>query len=78
MRRFLPHLFWSGGLLLVIMGFVIAPVVRDGTPGMDLLSERQSEHLVMLSMTGCLFFVTGVLWIITRWLARRFSRKTVT
>jgi hypothetical protein len=78
MRRFLPHLFWATGLILVIIGFVIAPAVRDGTPEMDLLSETQSERLVMVSMIGFLFFVTGMLWIITRWLVRRFSRKTVT
>jgi hypothetical protein len=45
MRRFLPHLLWASGLILVIVGFVIVPVVRDGTPEMDLLSERQSEPL---------------------------------
>jgi len=80
MRRFLPHLFWSGGLLFVIIGFVIAPGVsyRDGSQEMDLLAERVCERLVMLGIVGFLLFVTGVLWIITRWLACRFSRKTVT
>lgn len=79
MKRFLPHCFWAGGLLLVLIGFLVGPGVpyQDPTPAMSALEEVQSEHFAMFGIAGFLLFVTGVLWIIIRWLARRFSRKTV-
>ena len=80
MRRFIPHLFCAVGLLLVVVGFVVGPGVpyQDPTPEMNLLAERQSERLAVLAIAGVLFFLVGVLWIITRWLTRHFSRKSVT
>ena len=79
MRRFLPHLFCTVGLLLEVIGFVVGPGVpyQDPTPEMSLLAERQSERLAMLAIAGVLLFLIGVLWIITRWFTRHFSRKTV-
>ena len=79
MRRFLPHFLCVIGLLLVAIGFLVGPGVpyQDPTPEMDLLAERQSERLTVLGIAGVLLFLIGVLWIITRWFTRGFSRKTV-
>jgi flagellar biosynthesis/type III secretory pathway M-ring protein FliF/YscJ len=79
MKRFLPHIFWTNGLLLVVINFSfpVMPFSKDLTPEMSLLEETQSEFLTWLGLVGSLLFVTGVLWIVTRWLTRRFSRKTV-
>ena len=66
--------------MLVVIGFVVGPGVpyQDPTPEMRLLEERQSERLAIFAIAGFLLFLIGLLWIITRWITRRFSRKTVT
>jgi O-antigen/teichoic acid export membrane protein len=73
MKRVLPHLLCIAGSILVLLGLVIRPAIRDGTAEMDLLSEAQSERLVMLLMAGILALVTGVLWVVVRWFRRRFN-----
>lgn len=76
MKRVLPHFFGAGGLILIIIGFTVAPRVpyQDPTPEKSLLAEKQSERLVILGLTGFLFFVTGLLWAIIRWFRSRFIR----
>ena len=80
MNRFLPYTFWAGGLVLVIIGFAVGPGVpyQDPTPAMRALEESQSERFAMFGIAGLLLFVIGLLWIIARWISRRFPRKTAT
>ncbi|MDB6123576.1 MAG: hypothetical protein JWQ71_2569 [Pedosphaera sp.] len=71
MKRFLPHLIWISGVLLVFVSLNVSPAVRDGTPEKDLLSETQSEHMVMLSLVGLLLFATGLTWTLVRLFRQR-------
>jgi hypothetical protein len=74
MKRFLPHLVWIGGVLFVFVSLSMSPAVRDGTPEKDLLSETQSERMVLLGLVGLLLFATGFTWT----LMRLFRQRRVT
>ena len=77
MKRFLPHVFCVIGLMLVVIGFAVGPGIPypDPTPEIRLVVERKSERLAVLAIAGLLLIVTGGVWIVTRWLRRRFYRK---
>jgi hypothetical protein len=80
MKRFLPHLLWASGLLLLFKVFVLGPaaVYQKTTTELDLLEEQQSEGYVMLGLAGLLLLAVGGLWVITRWFSQRSFRRTVT
>jgi hypothetical protein len=80
MKRFLPHLLWASGLLLLFKVFILGPTViyQKTTPELDILEEQQSERYLMLGLSGLLLFAIGSAWIITRWFSQRSCRKTGT
>ena len=80
MKRFLPHLLWASGLLLLFKVFVLGPAVvyQKTTPELDILEEQQSERYVLLGLAGLLLFAIGGVWVITRWFSQRSFRKSVT
>ena len=71
MKRFFPHLLCIAGLILLFLSLVIRPAIRDGTVEMDLLSETQSERLVILGFIGIVALIIGGMWAVARWLAGR-------
>jgi hypothetical protein len=80
MKRFLPHFVWLSGLLVVLIGIAVGPVVpyQDPTPEMRTLEARQEQRSQRVAITGLCLFAGGVLWGTSRWLMRRFSRRAVT
>ena len=77
MRRFLPHLFLTFGLLLCVIAYVIwsRGPYQDPTPEMRALESRQSLCFVGCSFAGSVLFLTGGLWILSGWIKRRFSHE---
>ena len=73
MRRFLPHLFLTFGLILFVIAYVIwsRGPSQDPTPKVRALKSRQSLYVVECSFAGSVFFLTGGLWILSGWLKRR-------
>jgi hypothetical protein len=80
MRRFLPHLCWLIGLVIVFIGFVAGPGVpyQDPTPAQRALEDRQMWTFEIFAVGGFVLFASGIIWAISRWLIHRFSRKTDT
>jgi hypothetical protein len=80
MKRFLPHLVWSSGLVVVIIGLIVGPGVpyQDPTPAMRALEARQEQLTDRLAIIGLCLFVSGIAWVVARLIYRRFSRKVVT
>jgi hypothetical protein len=79
MRRFLPHLVWAVGLVVLVIAFFVGPGVpyQDPTPEMRALEARQIQLFDRLAMIGFLLVEMGVLWIAARWFTRRISGETV-
>jgi len=79
MKRFLPHFVWLSGLLVMLIGVADGPGVpyQDPTPEMRALEAKQKQRGQGLAITGVCLFAGGVLWGTSRWLTRRFSRRTV-
>ena len=79
MKKFLPHLVWLSGLLVVFIGIAVGPGVpyQDPTPEMRALEARQEQRSQSVVITGFYIFAGGVVWGTSRWLIRRFSRKAV-
>jgi len=80
MKRFLPHLVWLSGLLVVLVGIALGPGVpyRDPTPEMRALEARQDQRSQRVAIVGLCLFAGGVLWGTSRWFVRRFSSRSVT
>jgi hypothetical protein len=80
MTKFLPHLVWLSGLVVVIVGLFVGPGVpyQDPTPAMRALEARQEQISDKLTIIGLCLSVSGIAWVLTRLIYRRFSRKTVT
>jgi len=77
MKRSLPHLLWSVGLLLVAIGTLLGPGVF--IPG-ELPAPEQVAQLkrqLVLSDVGFMLLVIGVIWVVVRLINRRFSRARV-
>jgi hypothetical protein len=79
MKRFLPHLIWISGLLVMFIGLTLGPGVpyQDPTPEMRALEARQMQLCDSFLAVGFCLFVAGIIWAISRWIYRLFSRKTV-
>jgi hypothetical protein len=79
MKKFLPHLVWLTGLLIVIVGIAVGPGVpyQDPTPEMRAFESRQEQRSRSVAITGFCIFAGGVVWGASRRLIRRFSQKAV-
>jgi hypothetical protein len=77
MKRSLPHLLWSAGLLLVIIGTVLGPGVF--IPGEQPTPQQvaQLNKQLVLSDVGFVLLVIGGVWAVVRLINRCFSRARV-
>jgi hypothetical protein len=77
MKRFLPHLCWLSGLLVLFIGFAVGGGVPypHPTPELRALEDKQMRLFDRFAIIGIVLFASGVIWIIMRLLIR-FFRKT--
>ena len=78
MKKFLPQIVCLSGLLVVLVGFAVGPVVpyQDPTPEMLALEARQEQRSQRVIITGLILIAGGGLWGVSHWLTRRFSQRT--
>jgi hypothetical protein len=77
MKRSLPHLLWSAGLLFVIIGTLMGPGVF--IPGEQPTPQQvaQLKKQLVLSDVGFVLLVIGAVWVVVRLINRRFLRARV-
>ena len=76
MKRSLPHLLWSFGILLIVTGTVLGPggFIPGEQPTPEMLAKLKTQ--LIFSNVGFVLMVIGVIWLVTRWAGRRFSQAT--
>ena len=76
--RWLPHLIWAAGLLVLFWGLLIGPGIpyQDPTPELSLLYAEQTRAAERVVSAGAVLFCSGVLLAATTWMVRRWRRRT--
>lgn len=68
--RFIPHLLWSLGLVVLLMGFgrfsAASLPYQDPTPELLAIQRGQMESAKIVASVGGLLFVSGVLGVAIR------------
>jgi hypothetical protein len=70
MRRFIPHVLWVFGLALLLAaagkGSGAGLPYPDPTPELLAVQRGQEQMATALALTGGVFLVAGIVWIIAR------------
>ena len=77
MNRFLPHLVWIAGLLVVLVGLALGPGVpyQDPTPEMSGHFNHEEHIAIVIMLMGCGIFLFGLVVAMVFWLCHWKPRK---